>query len=174
MKVDEELISESVRARNGQAETSYELAGDNGTTRARGLSVDRNQPFLPARGDDNLDDRARVGIRQSQAASQFVHALSHSADTHPNALRTQLNHLFLDSLSIIADCDHEVPFPFVQTHRSVARSGVPEDVGERLLDDPEDGGLQVWSETAQVEGIDLQVNFNSAALGKPFQVPAQR
>ena len=93
---------------------------------------------MPPGWNDHLHNGAGMGIRQSETTSKLVDALPHPADANANAVRTQLNHLLLNSFAIVTHSHNDSTFALDQAHAPVARSGMPEHVGQRFLDDAED------------------------------------
>src|SRR5579863_6046392 len=93
--------------------------------------------------DHNLNNRTGIGVGNAQTASQFRHALPHSTNADPNALGTQLLHVLTHSLPIIDNADENISVSFDKAHTTVAGSGMPEHIGEGLLDDAEDGRLEL-------------------------------
>src|ERR1035438_1195143 len=81
-----------------------------------------------------------------------------------HAVRPQLNHLLFDSLAIVAHRDFDAPIIFHQADRTIPCSGMPEHVGQGLLDNAEYGSFQFWLESIEIGGIDFQVNVDSTAF----------
>src|ERR1700751_752348 len=59
--------------------------------------------------NDHFDDGARIGIRQTQTASEFGHALSHASDTNADAFWAQLNYLLLYAFPVVTNRNHYNP-----------------------------------------------------------------
>ena len=119
---------------------------------------------MSPRRDDYLDDGTGIGVRQAQTSAQFGDSLPHSADPDSHAFRSQLTDLLFDSLAIVANRNGDAPIIFRQSDRSIPRSGMPEHIGQGFLDDAEDRGFQLRLEPAEIGGIDLQANVDSAAF----------
>ena len=119
--------------------------------------------MLPG-GNDNFNDGTGVGVCQSQTSAEFTDALSHPADADSNAFRPQLNHLLFNSLAIVAHSDHDVALTLGDTDSTIPRSGMPEHIGQGLLDDAKNSSLHLRPEPPKIRWLDLEVNFNSAAL----------
>src|ERR1039458_1919343 len=110
---------------------------------------------MPPGWNDHLKNRAGIGIRQSEAASKLIDALPHPA------------------FAIVTHSDNDSTFAFDQAHAPVARSGMPEHVRQRFLDDTEDRGFDIRLEPTEIGRLKLESNLDPATIRKPFQIPAK-
>ena len=80
-------------------------------------------------------------IRQPQLSTKFAGTLFHASDADSNAIRLQFRNSLVDSLAIVSHRNHDHPFLLRQRNPHLACFRMPEDVGQRLLNDSEDCGL---------------------------------
>src|SRR5215472_6357280 len=125
----------------------------------------RDSSAMADGGNHNLHDRTRIGIRKTQAPTQLNDSLPHSANTNSNALRTQLNDLFFNTLPVVTHRDEYRSLPFDHPDDSVSRSRMSEHVGERLLHDAENGGFKLRSHAWQIGRLNLENDFNPTSIG---------
>jgi hypothetical protein len=91
---------------------------------------------------------ARIGVSQPQFPAKFFHPLAHSADA--NAARLQFHNWVFDPFAIISYHNHHMAFSLRKGDPRFLRSRMPIDIGESLLNDTEDGGLQLGSKSREV------------------------
>ena len=114
--------------------------------------------------NDHFNDGTRIGVRQTQTASEFGYALSHPPNTNTDTLWTQLDYLFLYAFPVITNRNHYNPVLSDQGHASVVGSGVTEHVCERLLDNAENRSFQFRPETAEIRRVNFQRHTDAAAF----------
>src|ERR1700683_304947 len=125
-------------------------------------------------GNHEFDERSRMCITQPQLSAKFFGALFHAADPHSNAVRLKFLNFSRDSLAIVPHRNHNDSFPLSQCDPYFARFGMPENIGERLLNDAEDCGLYLGAQPRKIARLHVESGFYNASLGEPLHRSGKR
>src|SRR5438128_564009 len=133
-------------------------------------------PFL-ARSrtrDHNLHQRARIRIAHTKFSPELAHPLAHAFQTDPDPVGPQLRRFLRQSLAVIPHHNQDAVLLVAEDHPTSARLRMPEDVGQSLLHNPENRGLQLGTQTRKVSRLEIEQDINATSFAGSFYVPSQR
>src|SRR5580658_5075956 len=108
------------------------MAESEPSRRANSRSGRQDSARLPqhqTKGNCELDEGPRVGIRQPQLSAKFPGALFHASNANSDTVRLQFGNSLIDSLAIVPHGNHDVLFFLSQGDLHLASFGMPEDIG---------------------------------------------
>src|SRR2546428_2927754 len=133
--------------------------------RGRGVTMTQRQ--------EGLDDRAAAVGPDLQVPPCLAGPLLHAEDPDPQGVRRlPLAGRTCDPVAVVPDLELHPVRRFSQTDLAAAAPGMPPEVGQAFLDDPEDRRLQVRRQARGTEP-DPQADPDAAFLLQAAAVPAQ-
>src|SRR6266571_5656647 len=171
---------ETVRGASADGRGSASIDGWRGRPCGRrGHDGPRSGPGVRGRGvtiaqrQEGLDDRAAATRPDLQVPARLAGPLLHAEDPDPQGIRRlPTAGRACDAVAVVPDLELHPVRRFSQTDLAAAASGMPPEVGQALLDDPEDCRLQVRRQARGTEP-DPQADPDAAFLLQAAAVPAQ-
>ena len=121
----------------------------------------------------NLDQRTRLRIAQSQFAAEFFGALPHAPQPDADTPGSQFDDMRGYSFSKVSNSDCHVMIVFFQRDARLISARVPENIGQRFLDNPKHCGFYFRSEPRKFRRVHVKYRLDAAAVRQSIKIPAQ-